>query len=143
MAELKHIKTFESYSNNDNTESTELIEEGVKKKLVSQIDDLDKSNEEEVKKFFIKFFEQASKQTDMGIKLFKRLKTKTNILSVDDMVKVLNAAKKDFDESGKVGYAGLGPNNKLQYKSAGNIKTRSDFAGGGTAGKPSGGTTGA
>lgn len=120
---MKHLKTFESYSN------YEIIEEGVSTKLINKIDGLDKTDENSVKDLFLKLFGKASQQTSMSMKFWKRIKTNIEKFKVSNMLKCLEDAKADFESNGEVGYV-VNEGTTLKYKAAGKIKTTSAFASG-------------
>lgn len=129
---MKHLKKFENFDN------SELVEEGFFgpniKNFITKIDNLDTKNSDAIKSTFVEIFTEANRKSDVGVNYFKKIKANIDKFKIEDMVKVLNELKEDYNNNKQIGYV-VNIGTELNYKAAGKIKTSSGFAGGGTGGK--------
>lgn len=128
---MNHIKTFESFS--ADLENVEKIDEGFDlftsiEKIIAKIAGLSVEKAEEVKKVFIELFEKAAKATDLGRKFWVRVKPLVDKMSAEEMLKILNKAKSDYEANDAIGYL-VEVNGKVGYKASTAVKTARGISG--------------
>lgn len=126
---MKHIMTFEGFSTE--LDNVEKIEEGLftsMKKIVAKIAALTIEKSEDIKKVFIELFEEASSITDLSRKFWSKVKPLIDKMSAEEMLKILNQAKADYEATGKVGYV-VEAGGKIGYKTSGAVKPAAGIGG--------------
>jgi hypothetical protein len=126
---MNHIKTFESFS--ADLENVEIIDEGLftsVKKIIAKIAGLSVEKAEEVKNVFVELFQEASKVTDLSRKFWAKVKILIDKMSTEDMLKILNQAKADYEANGAIGYV-VEANGKVGYKASTSVKTARGIGG--------------
>lgn len=125
---MEHVKSFDQYSYQINEEFLGINLKNTVKNELDKIDNLDKNNLEEVKKFFINFMGKFYDKTNLSVKVWKKIKPileKTDKITADYYIKLLKQAKEDFEKNKEIGYIDFNNQTKaITYKPTSKIKTK-------------------